>query len=194
MSETDRGRASLGAPARRPGLYVPIVCPIPDAPARLLLTGGPLVGAYCHWIRPWEGPYPRGRTVPCLVHADACEGCRLGRDRRWKGWLAAWMARVCRHVLAEITLDATRDVDPAVWRNIHEARGWELILTRKGACNNAPVRAAFLGGRHPAADLPSPCDVRAALARAWGMCPDFARTAVRWTALPPWMEETANAG
>jgi len=162
---------------------------VPDGPCRLLLLGGPLVGAWLHWCQPGEHGHVRGRHEPCLTNRAACWGCQQGKSLRWKGWLSAWLDRPGRHVLAEITEDATRDVDPAQWRGVARSRGWTIILTRKGCSANSPVRVAFTGAWHPVNNLPEPLDPRGPLARAWGLDPDFCRAAVRWTALPPWMEE-----
>lgn len=147
-------------PDRRP--FYPIYSPTTDRDVLVVLLSPDLVGVFVH--------YYNHRTRPCLGNKEACEGCDLRYDKRWKGFAAAWDKDKGRLCLVQVTQEAFLRT-PAFHHNKGSLRGMVLRMTRAGASKNARVTATLKPATWADGVLPPAFDVKAALERVWFTAP-----------------------
>lgn len=143
-------------PDRRP--FYEIRSPTPDRDVQTVVLSQSVLGVYTHHFN--------RRTRPCLGNREACEGCDLKYDRRWKGYLACWERSIGRLELVEITQEAFLRC-PGFHVKDGSLRGMVLRLARAGASKNARVTATLTKATWPVGVLPAAFDVKAALERVW---------------------------
>lgn len=124
-----------------------------------------------------------GRSSPHIEPAQACEPCKLTRQRpRWKGYLSAFVwgtSRICVFELTEgAYLADERLRDPEF-----DLRGWVIRVERMTAHKRARVRVEWKE-KIDASKLPPACDVVASLEVLWGLRPN------EWPSVDP----TAKGG
>lgn len=153
-----------------------IYAPKPGRDVNLVILGETLHGAYTHWIDK--------RTRPCMGTKENCEGCQLGIDKRWKGYLACWDRGKGRLVLAEVTREAyLRCPQFEVWKG--QLRGKTLKLQRNGESRNSRVTATVAHYGGPPGSLPPAFNVVTALEHIWFDGPDGAGPVTVAPSAPP---------
>jgi len=143
-------------PDRRP--FYEIRSPTPDRDVQTVVLSASVLGVYTHHMNK--------RTRPCLGSREACEGCDLRFDRRWKGYLACWDRSKGRLELVELTQEAFLRC-PALELKKGQLRGMVLRLARAGASRNARVTATLTPATWQPGILPPAFDVKSALERVW---------------------------
>lgn len=143
------------------GRYRPICSPKIGERLHFTILGDAPVGVLTHWL--WN------RCLPCTGGENGCDGCRLGRCRRWKGYLACWSDRDAREVIAEITTQVALDHPNIFSSEATSLRGWLITTYRAGKKPNSPMRAEFSPPPAKARPLPKSFDLMEALCRIWDM-------------------------
>jgi len=128
--------------------------------------GQPVVGffisdyVHCvvtHWIA--------GRTKPCLGVNNGCEGCKIGLEKRPKGYIAVALDYSGTVKLLEITEKAFDN--NLRLSQVEGLRGCYFVAKRKGATNNSQLEVEILDNKKPAQTLPADIDVQEVLCRIW---------------------------
>jgi hypothetical protein len=147
---------------------IPIYRAVPGTYIRLVAVCGSIETVRLHFCPPGVlGAKPR--TLPCTGD-DECAGCRTLRlPRRWYGYLGSWDPLLGRVVIAELTTGAVRTCQIQLFRQPAGLRGFPFKMWRRTKSKTSPVRVAFDLPQIDTGSLPPVFNVRAALARIWGV-------------------------
>lgn len=110
-----------------------------------------------HWIA--------GRTKPCVGMAHDCEGCKIGLEKRPKGYVAVAVDNSGTVWLLEITEQAYDE--NLLLASTSGLRGMYFTAKRKGPNNNSPLQVELSDAKKPAKQLPHDVDVPEVLCRIW---------------------------
>lgn len=119
-----------------------------------------LVGLYSH--------YDDHQSTPCLMGADACRWCTLGRARRYRAYVGYYNLAVKRHHVLELTEAAATALQaglagPAALT----LRGLWLELERQPATIRGRVTVRWDPTHRAAFRLPDPLDVERIVSRIY---------------------------
>lgn len=122
-----------------------------------------------HWSH-WDGV----RAYRC-TEIEGCEGCRIGHQHRWTGYLAGMeLGRRRGEMVAALTPGACLYIDKRVIQHKLDLRGIEMRATRMKrkedsiAAKNAAVSVELIR-RHPLATLAPEFEVLPSVLRMWGI-------------------------
>jgi hypothetical protein len=110
--------------------------------------------------------YMGRRTLPCTT--TDCPGCAAQLPRRYEAYIAALTTTPTRHVIVALTPRAAKQLwdsapDP------HNMRGIIITLQRMGNRANGPLMCRVEQEEHAESKLPPMPELRAHMARIWGL-------------------------
>jgi len=136
---------------------IPILSPSPGQPEHAIILADRITGVVTHYLH--------SRTRPCTGDDATCEGCQLGKPKRWKGYLPGQTVVKAELVLIEITYEGYRGCREI--QGVAAAlRGKAITLTRAGKAKNSRVTVT-IGNARDVGELREPFDVQEALCRIW---------------------------
>ena len=163
---TDRaGVAWCAPPSGDGGMYYPLLAPKPGKDVVGIILSECIAFVWTYYV-PANGAGEKGHSLPCTCTEQPCEGAKMKRDHRQKGYLACWDRAKGRLFIAEVTKEAYLRC-PAFELFAGALRGKTLRLCRRGEAANARVQAVVTAPQGQPFELPPAFNVRSALERIW---------------------------
>lgn len=165
MTSERAGVAWCAPPDADRGVYYPLLAPKPGKDVTGIILSETIQGVITYYVPP-TGPGEKGHSLPCTCGELPCEGAKMKRDHRWKGYLACWDRAQGRLFIAEVTKEAYCRC-PGFEQFKGALRGKVLRLARRGDSANARVQAVITAPSGVAGDLPPAFNVQSAMERIW---------------------------
>jgi len=143
--------------ALEPGPSIKVVKVRPGTPVVGFFLSDYVHCVVTHWIN--------GRTKPCIGAGNHCEGCKIGLDKRPKGYIAV----ACDFSGTVKLLEITEKAFDSNLRlsSVQGLRGLYFTARRKGETNNSELIIEINDAKKPAQQLPDDIDVQEVLCRIW---------------------------